>query len=129
MSGTTNLAELLRHLEPVLVDGAYVYVSVADPAALPALATVVEGEGTTVVLRQEDADAADLDYELVLSWITLNVHSSLEAVGLTSAFATALGEAGISCNVLAGYFHDHILVPAPKAEESMKVLRYLAGGA
>ncbi len=69
-----------------------------------------------MVLRQEDADAADLDYELVLSWITLNVHSSLEAVGSTAAFATALGEAGISCNVLAGYFHDHILVPAPKAE-------------
>lgn len=126
MSGTTDLDELLRTLEPVLVEGDFVYASVDDPQGLPVLATVVEAEGTTVVLQQGDADAAGLTYELVLAWITLNVHSSLEAVGLTAAFSHALGQAGISCNVLAGFFHDHILVPTDRADEAMQVLRALS---
>ena len=54
------------------------------------------------------------------------MHSSLSAVGLTAAFATALGDAGISCNVLAAYHHDHILVPAEDAERALETLRELA---
>jgi hypothetical protein len=57
------------------------------------------------------------------------VHSSLEAVGLTAAFATALSREGISCNVLAGHHHDHILVATADAERAMDVLHGLAEGA
>jgi len=67
--------------------------------------------------------------ELMAAWITLNVHSALEAVGLTAAFASALGKAGISCNVIAGYYHDHLFVGQADAERAMHVLRDLAANA
>ena len=128
MTGLTDLDEMIATLEPVLRDGEYVFVSVSADAAsrLPAEATIREDEGVTVVLLREHADAAGLGYEFVARWISLTVNSSLAAVGLTAAFATALGEAGISCNVLAAYHHDHILVPVDDAQRAMEALRELA---
>ncbi|MEQ1737628.1 MAG: ACT domain-containing protein [Rhodoglobus sp.] len=128
MSGLTDLEEMIGSLEPALRDGEYVFVSVSaeQAGALPAEATIREDEGVTVVLLREQADAAGLAYDFVARWISLTVHSSLSAVGLTAAFATALGEAGISCNVLAAYHHDHILVPADDAERALETLRELA---
>jgi hypothetical protein len=75
------------------------------------------------------AEQAGLSFDYVAAWITLNVHSALEAVGLTAAFATALGQAGISCNVIAGYYHDHLFVGQADAERAMQVLRDLAANA
>ena len=127
MAGTTDLAQLLRTLEPVLRDGEFVYATVVNvPAGLPVEATVREPEGLTIVVRRDAADIHGIRYDYVASWITLTVHSSLEAVGLTAAFATALGREGISCNVLAGHHHDHILVGTADAERAMDVLRALA---
>jgi hypothetical protein len=77
-------------------------------------------------MRRSDADAAGLPYDFVACWITLTVHSDLEAVGLTAAFATALGERGISCNVIAGLHHDHLLVPVERKDDALKALRRLA---
>ncbi len=128
MNGLTDLDEMIASLSPVLRDGEYVFVSLtaADAAALPAEATIREEEGVTVVLRREDADAAGLGYDFIARWITLTVNSSLAAVGLTAAFATALGDEGISCNVLAAVHHDHILVPVEDAERALDALRALA---
>ena len=127
MAGTTDLAQLLRTLEPVLREGEFVYATVVNvPAGLPVEATVREPEGLTIVVRRDAADIHGIRYDYVASWITLTVHSSLEAVGLTAAFATALGREGISCNVLAGHHHDHILVGTADAERAMDVLRALA---
>jgi hypothetical protein len=128
VTGLTDLDEMIATLEPVLRDGEYVFVSVADDAAsaLPAEATIREHEGVTVVMLREQADAAGLGYDFVARWITLTVHSSLSAVGLTAAFAAALGDTGISCNVLAGFHHDHILVPADDAQRALDALRELA---
>ena len=127
MAGTTDLAQLLRTLEPVLRDGEFVYATVVEvPAGLPVEATVREPEGLTIVVRRDAADIHGIPYDYVAAWITLTVHSSLEAVGLTAAFATALGREGISCNVLAGHHHDHILVATADAERAMDVLRGLA---
>jgi hypothetical protein len=39
--------------------------------------------------------------------------------------STALSDAGISCNVLAGYHHDHLLVPSDRADEAIAVLQRL----
>ncbi len=129
MPGLTDLDELLRGMEPVLRRGTFVYVFVGR-AALSTLPTheamIGELEGITLVMRREDADAADLSYDLLLSWITLTVHSSLEAVGLTAAFATALTGAGISCNVLAGFHHDHVLVPRHQRGLAIDTLYALA---
>ena len=128
MAGVSDLDQLLATLEPQVRDGEYVYV--ADPgwsSALGAEAVIHEAEGSAMVLRREVADEAGLTYDVVLSWITLTVHSSLEAVGLTAAFSTALGHAGISCNVLAGLYHDHVLVPVGRRDDAVGVLRELSG--
>ncbi|HEY8318685.1 MAG TPA: ACT domain-containing protein [Amnibacterium sp.] len=125
MSGERDLAALLRGARPLLAHPAVVLASVADPVGLPALATVVEDEGVTVVLRQQDAEERGIPFDWVGAWITLRVHSALDAVGLTGAVSAALAEAGISCNMLAGLHHDHLLVPADRAADALALLASL----
>jgi len=85
-----------------------------------------EEEGTTIILKKEIADRLKLDYSFVATWITLTVHSSLEAVGLTAAFSKALADEEISCNVVAGYYHDHLFVDKENANKAMIVLNNLS---
>jgi hypothetical protein len=127
----TDLDVILETLGPLLLDGEFVVLVVgeADVASLSPVAVIRELEGWTVVVRREHADARGLAYSFIGRWITLQVHSSLNAVGLTAAFSTALAHAGISCNVFAGYYHDHILVPSPDAERAVAVLRKHSHGA
>lgn len=123
--GITNLATLIKHMEPVLNEGEYIFATVTDLAAIPrgiTICEIKEKEGTTVVLPKEEAIRMGIPFDFVAAWITLNVYSALEAVGLTAAFATALGSAGISCNVIAGYYHDHIFVDHDSAAKAMEVL-------
>ncbi|MEB0045076.1 MULTISPECIES: ACT domain-containing protein [unclassified Pseudomonas] len=132
MAGETSLATLLRSMSPQLNDGEYVFCTVRDgqlPAGLELVGSFREQEGLTVILQRSHAQKAGLSFDYVAAWITLNVHSALEAVGLTAAFATALGKAGISCNVIAGYYHDHLFVGQADAERAMQVLRELAANA
>src|SRR5262245_17564054 len=124
----SSLTVLLRSMEPVLNEGAYAYCTVphdADVASLSPVVTVREAEGLTLVVPEEQAVAAGLRVLFRAAWISLTVHSDLEAVGLTAAFSTALGKAGISCNVVAGAFHDHIFVPVGQAQKTLDVLRAL----
>jgi uncharacterized protein len=116
---------MTARFRPQLRDGEFVFVAVSAERAreLPAQATIREDEATTVVLRREDAEAAGLAYEFVAGWITLANETSLDDVGITAAFSTALAEAGVSCNVLAGVHHDHVLVPVERVAEAMEVLR------
>ena len=86
------------------------------------MATFNEEEGTTLVVERTAADVAGLEYGPVLRCITLQVYSSLAAVGLTAAVAGALADAGISANVIAAYHHDHVFVPADRAEEAVSIL-------
>lgn len=130
-SGLTHLPQILATLDPVVREGEFVFVLAPPDRAAEltrsAAATVVEDEGLTVVLHRHDADDAGLRYDFVAAWITLRVHSSLAAVGLTAVFAAALADAAISCNVLAGLHHDHLLVPAHDVDTAMAVLRSLKG--
>lgn len=128
MSGVTDLEELIRSMRPEARDGEFVIASVPalDVVGLPAEAIIREAEGPTVVLRREDADRFAIAYEFVAAWITLTVHSDLAAVGLTAAFSTALADAGISCNVLAGFHHDHLLVPVERLDDALEVLAALS---
>lgn len=129
MSGERDLRTLLSGMRPELHEGTYVFCTV-DAATVPAgtapVATVLEPEGLTLVLRQEDADAAGLAYDYTAGWITLRIHSALDAVGLTAAFASELGAHGLSCNVIIGYHHDHLFVAADRAAEAVAVLEGLA---
>ncbi|WP_439854660.1 ACT domain-containing protein [Pseudomonas yamanorum] len=132
MAGETALATLLRSMSPQLNDGDYVFCTLADghiPEGCDVIGSFREQEGLTLIVERQQAERAGLAFDYVAAWITLNVHSALEAVGLTAAFATALGKAGISCNVIAGYYHDHLFVGRADAERAMAVLRQLAAGA
>jgi hypothetical protein len=122
MGAERDLDRLLRAMDPVRRPGEFVFVSRREPVPLPAVASVVEDEGISYVLARADADELGFAYDFVAAWITLTVHSALDAVGLTAAVAGALAEAGISCNVIAGAHHDHLLVPVDRAEEALTVL-------
>ncbi|MPQ82543.1 ACT domain-containing protein [Pseudomonas sp. MAFF 730085] len=132
MAGETTLATLLRSMSPQLNDGDYVFCTLPDaciPAGCEVIGSFREQEGLTVIVERQQAQHAGLSFDYVAAWITLNVHSALEAVGLTAAFASALGNVGISCNVIAGFYHDHLFVGRADAERAMHVLRQLAAHA
>lgn len=115
-------------MEPVLNPGTFVFTSVEDAADLEpgaVIASIREPEGLSVILNESDALKRNLPILFRSAWITLTVNSDLQAVGFTSAFSSALGEAGISCNVVAGTFHDHVFVPLEDAEKAMDELRGL----
>jgi uncharacterized protein len=124
----SDLAALLRSLDPALHEGVYVYASVPGshvPDGLSVIAFIREPEGLSIVIPETEAFQAHLPILFRCAWITLTVNSDLQAVGLTAAFAAALGTAGISCNVVAGAYHDHLFVPVERAEQAMIELRKL----
>lgn len=131
MAGITDLKLLLSGMKPNLVEGEFVYCSVpasalADHVNLEPVGFFREREGATLILPLETARQAGLATAPVMRMITLDIHSSLEAVGLTAAFATALGNEGISANVVAAYYHDHIFVPTGDADRAMAALQALS---
>lgn len=116
-------------MQPILNDGLYVFSSVSSIASFDLnkiLFFFKEEEGFTVVLEKKDADTEGVKYNALFAWITLYVHSALEAVGLTAAFATVLGANNISCNVVAGYYHDHIFVQYNLGQKAVDVLQKLS---
>jgi hypothetical protein len=125
MSSVRDLSLLLQQMKPVLQPGDFVFITSPEPQpawATQAVAIVKEPEGITYLLPRSLADAEGIPYDFVAAWIMLTVHSDLAAVGLTAAVATALAEANISCNVVAGYYHDHLFVPQEKAAVALEVL-------
>ncbi|SMP60922.1 hypothetical protein SAMN06265222_10719 [Neorhodopirellula lusitana] len=128
MNAITDLSTLLATLNPSLVDGEFVFITRADGrygdgAGLNPIAAFMEEEGLTLVVPKEKADGSREEYQGEFRMITLRVHSSLEAVGLTAAVASALAKHGISVNAMAAFYHDHLFVPSSRADEAMVVLR------
>ncbi|MDB5782860.1 ACT domain-containing protein [Caballeronia mineralivorans] len=127
-SPINDLNTLLASMSPELQPGVYVYASVpfsADLGDIVPLATFREREGLTVIVKEGEAQRAGIEPLFRAAWITLTVHSDLQAVGLTAAFATALGKANVSCNVVAAAYHDHIFVPIESAGTAMVALQQL----
>jgi|SRR6185312_3388064 len=129
MAAETNLDTLLKTMKPKLNTGDFVFCTTKNLAQIDLRDIVLifkEEEGFTLIINRDIADKLKLSYSFVASWITLTVHSSLEAVGLTAAFSKALADQGISCNVVAAYNHDHIFVSKKDTDKAMKILSKLS---
>lgn len=131
MSGETDLSILIHSMRPSLQHGEYVFCSVPAsnyPHSVEPVGLFHEPEGITLIVPRHQADELGLPYSYVAAWITLTVHSSLEAVGLTAVVSQALAAANISCNVVAAYYHDHLFVGIDDAQQAMDILMALSTG-
>ncbi len=123
-----SAVDLQRNVKPILHPGEYVFCLVTDYQSIPfnqILFYFKEEEGYTIVLLKNIADGLRLDYTYIAAWITLSITTSLEMVGFTAVFSTALAKAGIGCNVVAAHQHDHIFVNYLDGTRAMVVLSAL----
>jgi uncharacterized protein len=130
MSDKTDLNTLLKTMNPTLHDGEYVFCAVNalnDTDINDIVLFFREEEAVTIIISKETAIRLNLKFIFIAAWITLTVNSSLEAVGFTAVFSNALSQKGISCNVVAGYYHDHIFVNSNDAEKAMEILANISG--
>lgn len=131
MTGETNLTQLISNMEPELHNETFVfcsfpYDSLNQLANVPTFASFREREGLSVIVSKQVANEHQIEVEGEFSCITLNIHSSLEAVGLTAAVSTALSEQNISANVVAAFYHDHIFVAKKDAQKALLALETLS---
>jgi len=118
-----DLSLLLKDLSVSRRPGRWCMVTnVTVPTEVMVAAMIVENEGVTSVVSVSDAERLGVTPEFVAAWLTLDVNSALDAVGLTAAVSSALAAGGIACNVLAGYHHDHLLVPEDDAARAVSIL-------
>lgn len=127
MAGQIDLASILADLTVTRRPGVFTFVALPEPVEMDdeIHALVHEAEGITVVTTVDVARARGWEWEFEAAWLTLEVHSDLEAVGLTHAVAGALSAESIPCNVLAGYYHDHLLVPLERSDEAVRAITRL----
>lgn len=130
MHGETQLTALLAGMRPALQPGVFVFSALPAghpvPAGLDPVMVFREAEGSTLILREDEARAAGLAATFRCRMITLEIHSSLEAVGFLAVITTRLAAASMGVNPVSGYFHDHLFVPAERADEAVRILEELA---
>ena len=130
MPGEGNLKTLLQNMKPEMHEGVFVFCSISEDKEIPATFRPVhifrEREGTAFIIQREEAEAAGLPYQFASRLITLTVHSSLEAVGFLAAITGRLADAGISVNPVSAFYHDHLFVPEPRAEEALHLLQNMS---
>lgn len=127
--GERDIEKLRQQVAPVLHQDVFVYCTFPDrrmPASIEPICTFAEEEGLTAIISKSQAQQLELSSGPEWALITLTVHSSLEAVGLLAMVSRELAEHEIPCNVVSGYFHDHLFVPPSRAAEAMGALRALA---
>lgn len=130
MTGETDLQALLRSMRPVLHPQIYVFATLKAgdelPTSINPMMTFREEEGLTLIVSETEARGAGLAGTFRSRMITLRVHSSLSAIGFLAALTSRLAEAGLAVNPVSAYFHDHLFVPAERAEEALAILQSLA---
>lgn len=130
MTGETDLQTLLASMTPQLLPGAYVFATLPPGTSLPGgldpVMTFRETEGLTLIVAEDQAHAAGIVGSFRCRMITLNIHSSLEAVGFLAAITARLAAAGMGVNPVSAFYHDHLFVPTERADEAVAILRQLA---
>lgn len=129
MKAKADIRSLLKNLSPRVNAGEYVFCSISTNYKLKnieVVASILESDSRTIVIRKEDAEEVKLHYDTSMSWITLDVVSSLEAIGLTSTISKKIADHKISCNIIAGYYHDHIFVPYSDHAKAIQLLKSLS---
>lgn len=130
MATIVELDKLIESMSPEIQPGDYIFCTVdglfSDYQHLDPLAFFKEPEGLTLIISCEAAKTANIRFESTFKQITLNVHSSLNAVGLTAAVSSKLASKGISANVVAAFYHDHLFVHSEKAEQALLALEELS---
>ncbi|TVY38848.1 hypothetical protein LOCC1_G005682 [Lachnellula occidentalis] len=131
--GETSLKSLLSTLMTRLDPETFVFITIPPtqtyPSTLLTHMLFKEAEGLTIITTKVSAEAHNLTYIFPCRMISLDVHSSLEAVGFMAAITKKLTERGIGCNPVSGYFHDHLFVPVGREEETLEVLSRMAAAA
>jgi len=126
MSGITELDLLLKTMSPVLLEKQYIIISTQENfeeiIKYNPIAIIQEKEGKTIIIEKNIADNNNIKYKEIFKCITLNVNSSLSAIGFTAVISNELTKNKISANVIAGYYHDHLLVNEVNADDALKVL-------
>ncbi len=126
MSGEKNIEQLLKSLSAKLIEGVFVFATVPNGVSIAGVSHRMkfeEAEGTTLILSKTEAEKHGLDWQFPCRMITLDVHSSLEAVGFIARVATKLAAHGIAVNPVSGFYHDHLFVPEDRCDEAMELLR------
>lgn len=131
MTVISETSAMIAGMDPVLDPEIWVFCTLPEGnlsarARPAALASFAEEEGLTLILPQAAARELDLPVHHPMQRITLQVYSSLEGVGLTAAVAGALAQAGIPCNMVAAFHHDHAFVPAAQARTALDILLALS---
>lgn len=129
MSGELNLNTLLKTLTAELVEGVFVFATLKNgiiPDSITPRMVFVESEGTTLILLKSEAEFCRLTFEFECRMITLNVHSSLEAVGFIARIATELAKHDMGVNPVSGFYHDHLFVPNGREKDAMHILEQIA---
>jgi len=132
MTGESDLRRLQQHMAPQLHPQTFVYCNFADfqlPQGLSPICTFREAEGLTAIVERAQAERANVPHVFEARLITLTVHSSLDAIGFLATVTTALAKAGIPCNAVAAFHHDHLFVPTARADDAMSLLAALASRA
>ena len=123
----TNQFKELKNLNPVLLEDEYIFCTFlssiyGDHNKLNPIASFIEKEGLTLVVKKETAKLNNLEFKDTFKCISLNLVSSLTSVGLTALISKVLADNEISANIYAGYYHDHIFVPLERASDAFKLL-------
>jgi hypothetical protein len=129
MSGELNLQALFKSLTAILIGGVYVFITLSKdqvPDGITPRMQFEEAEGTTLIMLQSEAEALGLEYEFPCRMITLDVHSSLEAVGFIAYIATQLAKHDMGVNPVSGFYHDHLFVPNGREQDALDILKQIA---
>lgn len=124
--GEMNLDTLIASMQPQMHEPTYVFATVPvdfDWQAMKPVMVFSESEGVTLILKQSVSDATGMASEFPCRMITLNIHSSLDAVGFLARITTALAELGMGVNPVSGFYHDHLFVPTEMAEQALDALK------